>query len=151
MTTKRVALGGLLLALALIVSWAESLIPPPIPAVPGIKLGLANVIVLVVMYRFGAKLALPLNAARVLLAGFIFTGLWGMAYSMSGAMVSFAVMYALKRSGKFSVLGVSAAGGVFHNLAQLILAAAALGDARLMYYYPVLILSGLICGAITGL
>ena len=70
---------------------------------------------------------------------------------MVGAAVSFAAMYALKRSAKFSVPGVSCTGGVIHNMAQLVFAAVTLGDIRLMYYYPVLIIAGLICGIVTGI
>ncbi|MDR2530441.1 MAG: Gx transporter family protein [Oscillospiraceae bacterium] len=151
MTARRVALGGVLIALALCVSRVESLLPAPVPSVPGIKLGLANCVTLIVLYRWNVRAAAIVSVGRIALAAFMFSGLWGGAHALAGGIASLLIMCALKRSGAFSVTGVSAVGAVAHNLAQLALAALALGDSRLaLVYYPTLIIAGLICGSVTA-
>lgn len=146
----RVALSAMLAALALVFSYLEAILPWQSP-VPGIKLGLANLVVLVALYRLDAGYALAANLVRVLLAGLLFSGLSAMLYALAGSLVSFAVMALLKRTGLFSVLGVSLAGGAAHNLAQLILAILVLSSPALLAYGPVLILSGMGAGLIVGL
>jgi heptaprenyl diphosphate synthase len=154
-TAKNIAALGLLLAAAVMLSWLESLLPPPVPSVPGIKLGLANLPVVLLLYserrfpRFVLN-ALTLSVARVLLVGFMFTGLFNVVYSLSGAVVSFFVMLLCKLTKKFSVIGVSVAGGTAHNLAQLMVAVAVMSEPRLMSLYPVLIISGIAAGFIIG-
>lgn len=112
----------MLLAFALILGYVEALIPLPF-GVPGMKLGLPNLAVLITMYRFGNKEALTVNVARVFLGGFLFGNLSAVLYSLSGALVSFLVMLAIKRLPCFSITGVSVAGGTPINCAQLVVAA----------------------------
>ncbi len=147
---RHVAYFGLLLALALILSYVESLIPVFV-SVPGIKLGLANLVVLLCLYIFPAKYALLLSVARVLLAGFLFGNLYSILYSLAGALVSFFVMYLAKKVFKFGILGVSSLGGVFHNMAQMAVAMVVVSNVRIGYLFPYLFLAGVIMGAIIGI
>jgi len=147
---KYIAFLGIFLAFAVAVGYFERLIPPVIPAVPGIKLGLPNIAVIVLMYLKDYKTAFVLNIFRVVLSGFLFTGIWGMIYGLSGALLSFAVMAVLKKSGRFGTVGVSAAGGVFHNLGQICVGALIINNIKLFYYFPVLIIFGTATGIIVG-
>lgn len=149
-TARRVALTGLLAALALIFSYVEALVPFN-AGIPGIKLGLANLVPLIILYRLDARYAAAANLIRVALAGLLFTGLFAALYSLSGCIVSFLAMWLLKKTNLFSVLGVSMAGGVFHNLGQLFVAMAAVSGLQLIHYMPVLIISGMIAGIIVGI
>lgn len=137
-------------SLALIFSYIEVLIPFN-PGIPGIKLGIANLVIIVALYYLGPKYAFTINFARVLAAGLLFTGLFGAAYSLAGAFVSFAVMLLLKQTGLFSVAGVSMAGGVAHNLGQLFVAALLIANTKIFIYFPVLIFSGMASGAAIGI
>lgn len=141
----RAAACGVLTALALIFSYIEFLVPLPI-AIPGIKLGLANIVVLVCLYLLGEKYAFFINCTRIALAALLFGSLFSALYALAGGIVSFAVMALLKRTGIFSVCGVSMAGGVFHNMAQLTVAALLVETAQVFYYFPVLLLSGMATG-----
>ncbi len=149
MDAKKVARYGLLTALALVLSWLESLLPSP--GIPGVKLGLANLVVVFALYRAGWLPAVVLSLVRVLLVSFLFGNGVSLAYSLSGAVLSLAVMIPLKASGKFSETGVCTAGGVAHNAGQLIAAVVLLGTTRLSYYLPVLCVSGTFAGAAIGL
>lgn len=148
--TRRVALTGLLAALALIFSYVEVLFPFN-AGVPGVKLGLANLVPLVLMYRMDERYAFAVNLIRVALAGLLFSGLFAALYSLAGSCVSFIIMLLLKKTDKFSILGVSMAGGVFHNLGQLCVAIFAISGPQLIHYMPVLILSGMAAGIIVGI
>jgi len=108
---KSIAFIGVLLAFAVSVGYFERLIPPVIASVPGIKLGLPNIAVIILLYVKDYKTAFILNILRVIISGLLFTGIWGIFYGLSGALVSFGVMSGLKKTGKFGVAGVSAAGG----------------------------------------
>ena len=141
----RAAACGVLTALALIFSYIEFLVPLPI-AIPGIKLGLANIVVLVCLYLLGEKYAFFINCTRIALAALLFGSLFSALYALAGGIISFAAMALLKRTGIFSVCGVSMAGGVFHNLAQLTVAAFLVETAQVYYYFPVLQLSGMATG-----
>ena len=138
-----------LTALALIFSYIEFLIPVSI-AVPGIKLGIANIVVVIALYSLGPAYAFFVSVVRVLLAALLFGNAFSAVYSLAGALLSFALMAILSRTDIFSVAGVSMAAGVFHNIGQLIVAAFVISDTRVFYYYPVLMISGLICGLATG-
>ena len=140
----------MLAALALIFSYVEVLIPFQ-PGLPGVKLGLANLVIVMALYRLNARYALLINFIRVLMAGLLFTGVFGFFYSLAGCLLSFAVMVLLRRSGRFSVIGVSMAGGVAHNIGQLMIAIATVSNLRLAAYYPVLLFSGLATGILVGL
>jgi heptaprenyl diphosphate synthase len=145
-----VAFLGMVLALAMLASYVERVAPSPVPAVPGIKLGLANIVPLFLMYTKSNRAAFGLNILRCLLSGLLFTGVWGMLYALSGAIVSFAAMAAIKRARVFGIVGVSVMGGVCHNAGQLALAALTVRDTRLFYYLPVLIISGVAAGVLVG-
>lgn len=137
-------------ALALIFSYIEVLIPFNF-GIPGVKLGIANLVVIIAIYRLGLKYALCINVIRVLVAGLLFTGLFGACYSLAGALLSFAVMTAVKKAGVFSVTGVSIAGGVAHNLGQILVAAVLVENIGIFIYFPVLIFSGVASGAVIGI
>ncbi len=146
---RKTAYLGMFLALALICSYIESLIPFHF-GVPGIKLGLANVIVVVMLYGMGAREALLLSILRILLAGFLFGNPFSIIYSLSGGILSYFVMLLLKNTQKFHVISVSTAGGIFHNLGQLLVASAVVENYHLFYYAPVLLVSGFITGFLIG-
>ena len=148
--TRRIAYLGLMLALALLAGYLERLVPPPVPALPGIKLGLANTVILAVLYLFDTKQALLLNLLRILLSALLFSGVWGALYALSGAFFSFFVMVLLKKSLVFGIVGVSVAGGSFHNLGQICFAAIIMENRSLFYYLPVLLVSGLLAGIFVG-
>lgn len=150
MRKKVVAYFGMFLALALILSYVESLVPIAL-GIPGVKLGLANLITVIVLYRIGAREAFLLSLLRVTIAGFLFGNLFAILYSMAGACASLAVMVLLKRIGTFSIIGVSIAGGVFHNIGQLVVAMLVLQSASLVYYFAVLMIAGLVTGFLIGI
>jgi len=148
--TKYIALIGLLLTFAVAAGYFERLLPPVIPAVPGLKLGLPNIAVMILMYIKDYKTAFIVNLLRVMISGLLFTGVWGMIYGLSGALLSFIIMAALKQTKIFGIAGISAAGGVFHNLGQICIAVLLVNNIKLFYYFPVLILFGTITGIIIG-
>jgi len=117
--TKRLALSAILVTLAMIFSYIEALFPLPVP-IPGVKLGLANLVIIIAIYRLGFKYAFTINCVRIFVAGLLFTGLFGMMYSFAGGILSIIVMYLLYRTGWFSMVGISMAGGVAHNLGSLL-------------------------------
>jgi heptaprenyl diphosphate synthase len=132
-----------------IIGYMESLLPP-LFSVPGIKPGFANIPVMIAIYILGWKLAAAMAFTRIILSGLAFTGLFACIYSLSGAVLSILTMVLLKKTKKFSVTAVSMAGGVAHNLGQIIVAWLVLGRA-VLYYFPVLVISGLVAGALTGI
>lgn len=148
--SKEVAFLGIFLALTLIFSYIERMIPSPIPAVPGIKLGLANAIIIILLYLKDAKTAFSINLLRIIANGVLFSGPWGMLYSLSGAMLSFIMMLIFKKTKLFGIVGVSVIGGVFHNIGQILVAVLILENIKLFYYVPVLIISGIITGVLIG-
>lgn len=148
--TKRLAYSAMFAALALIFSYVEVLIPIPIP-IPGVKLGIANLVILIAIYRLNFKYAFTINCVRIVAAGLLFSGVFGMIYSFAGGILSIIVMYALYKTGKFSMVGISMAGGVMHNLGQLIIACLIVENVRLMSYFAVLLFSGLISGILIGI
>lgn len=147
--TSKVAFCGLLVALALIFSYIEVLIPFNI-GVPGVKLGIANVVIIVALYHLDWKYAMSVNLVRVLIAGLLFTGAFGALYSLGGAILSMVIMALLKRTDIFSIVGVSIAGGVSHNLGQILIASFMVSNLKMFAYFPVLIFSGVASGAIIG-
>ena len=148
--TRKIARWGLLTAAALTLSWLESLLPA-FGAVPGMKLGLANIVTVFALYRMSWRDAAGITLARVLLTAAMFGSAYSFAYSLAGAALSFAVMLALKALDRFTILGVSAAGGVCHNLGQLLVAAAVLRTVELGWYFPALLVSGTVTGLGVGL
>lgn len=160
LSPQQLAAIGMLSALALVLSFLESLIPFQ-PGLPGIKLGLANLVIVFALYRMNVHSALLINTVRILLAGLLFSGLFGLLYSAAGAAASLTAMTLLlqinrkkEQVGKsilFSIFGVSMTGGVFHNLGQLLVAILFLSSLNLIYYLPVMIISGIVMGLINGM
>ena len=141
---------GLMAALALIFSYVEAIIPYS-PTLPGIKLGIANIVTVVALYKFGVKDAIAVSVVRIVIAGLLFNGLFGMLYSLAGALLSLAGMIALKKTGLFSIVGVSMAAGVLHNMGQLIVASVLIEDLRIFFYFPALMFSGIVAGILVGI
>lgn len=147
---SRVAYFGVFTALALIFSYVETLIPINL-GIPGVKLGLANLIIVVALYKMRLSEAYLLSVVRVLLAGFIFGNYFSIIYSLAGGLLSLTVMALLKKWGGFSLQGISIAGGVFHNIGQLIVAAVVVETFSVTYYFPVLLVAGLLTGLVIGI
>ncbi|MDR3051601.1 MAG: Gx transporter family protein [Oscillospiraceae bacterium] len=147
---QRVALFAMMTALAFVLSWIERLFPPISGAVPGIKLGLANVVVLVMLYHRGLGQAFAVALLRVLVMGFVFTNLSTMLYSLAGGLLSLGVMALAKRTGWLGPVGVSVLGGVFHNVGQILLAMLLLRSALLSVYLPALVAVGAGTGMAVG-
>jgi len=147
---KKTAFCGLLLALALIAGYVESLVPVPIP-IPGIKLGVANSIVLILLYITDVKSVWTVSVSRVVLAGFLFGSMASILYSLSGAVFSLLMMMLIKKRNCFTMTGVSVIGGVSHNIGQLFMAFLVLESGAVWYYLPVLLLSGCITGSVIGI
>lgn len=143
---------GFFLAVALILSYVESLIPITF-GIPGIKLGLPNMIVVLLLFgqRYGAKEALLVNSMRIVLSGFLFSNLYAILYALAGAVFSFVAMLIGKKLRCFSVIGVSVLGGVFHNIGQAVVAMFVVETFAVSYYIPFLIVAGTITGALLGL
>ena len=147
---SRVAYFGVFTALALIFSYVESLIPIQI-GIPGVKLGLANLMIVIALYKMSLKETYLLSITRVVLSGFLFGNMFSILYSLAGGLLSLTVMAVLKKAGGFSVMGVSIAGGVFHNIGQLIIAMIVVETFSVAYYIPVLLIAGVITGLLIGI
>ena len=141
---------GLTIALAMIMSYIEALVPLSF-AVPGIKMGLANIVIIFVLYKIGTKEAILVSLIRVILVSLLFSNVMAMAYSIAGAVLSLAIMWFLKKTDKFSVIGVSIAGGIMHNVGQIIMAVILLGTEQIALYLPVLIITGTATGVVIGI
>lgn len=146
---KKTAWYGVLIALAFLLSYIETLIPLPF-GIPGMKIGLANIVVMIALYAIGAKDAFLISIARIVLNGFTFGNLFSILYSCAGALLSYIVMVVAKKTQKFSIIGVSVLGGVFHNIGQIIVAMLVVETAGLAYYIPILAVSGTVAGIFTG-
>ena len=147
---RRVALYGMLTALAFILSYVESLVPVTV-GIPGVKLGLANLVVVIALYTLDLKGAFVISVVRIVLSGLTFGGLFSMLYSLAGGLLSFAVMAILSRKKLFGTVGVSVCGGVAHNIGQLLVAMAVRETESVWYYFPVLLISGSVAGVLIGL
>ncbi|MGN0151573.1 MAG: Gx transporter family protein [Wujia sp.] len=144
------ALCGVLIALAMILSYLENLVPIHF-AVPGIKLGLANVVTIIALQKLGVRPALVISVGRIVLSGILFGNLAVIIYSLAGALLSILVMCLVRRFKVFSITGVSVCGAVAHNFGQLMVAACVMENAKIMYYMAVLAVSGTIAGVIIGI
>ena len=149
-TARKTAYLGLLAAAAILCGYVEFLIPFNF-GIPGIKLGLSNFVILIVLYTYGYPGALTVSIVRVLVTGFLFGNLFSMAYGLAGAVLSLTVMALLKRTGKFALVGISAAGGACHNIGQMIVAYAVTPALPLLWYLPVLMIAGVVTGIIIGI
>lgn len=147
--TKKIATYGMLIALAFIFNYIERLMPFSF-AIPGIKLGLANIVVLMALYTLGYKAAFSITIVRVLLAGFSYGNTYQMMYGMAGAILSCILMTLMHRTKKFSVVGVSVVGGLGHNIGQIIVAMLVLSKS-LFYYLPYLLIGGAVSGTLIGI
>lgn len=149
-TAEQTARFGMFVALAMIMSYIETLIPFSF-GVPGIKLGLANLVTMVCLFTEGILPAAAVSLTRIVLVGLTFGNLSSMLYSLAGGILSLVCMIAAKKSGLFGRTGVSIIGGVMHNAGQLAVAAAVVENANVFWYLPVLMASGIVTGALIGL
>ena len=148
--SRKIALCAMLMALAMIFSYVEVLIPINL-GVPGIKLGIANLVVVVGLFFLPAGEVLMISVARILLMGYLFGNGMSILYSLAGGLLSFLVMFLLKHIKEFSITGVSIAGGVTHNVAQICVAALVVQNRKLFYYLPALLVAGVITGMLIGI
>ncbi len=150
LSTKEITICGLFIALSMLFSYLEALIPVSI-GIPGVKLGLANLVTIVAMYHLSLPLVFAIACIRVLLSSLLFSNMMVFVYSIAGAFFSILVMYIVKSFKCFSKVGVSVTGGVFHNVGQLVVAFLMLENRNVLYYAPVLVISGVVAGALIGL
>ncbi len=150
LSAKTIALLAMMIALALVFSYVESLIPFSF-GIPGVKLGLANLVIVAVLYLMDARQALVVSVVRIVLAGFLFGNLFSILYSLAGGLLSLGVMTLIKRTDKVSVVTVSVAGGICHNIGQILVAMAVVENLNLIFYLPVLLISGFLTGLLIGI
>ena len=147
---NKVAHLGVFLAVALICSYIESLIPFYF-GIPGVKLGLTNIVVVLMLYCVGTKEAFFISLLRIVLAGFMFGNMFSILYSLSGGCFSFLMMYLLKKTGKLGILPISIMGGLSHNIGQMVVAAFIVSNYQILYYLPVLLIAGAVTGLLIGI
>lgn len=147
---NKVAVFGVFTSLALILSYVELLIPINF-GIPGMKLGLANLLVVILLYKGCPRDAILLSVIRILLSGLIFGNMFSIFYSLGGGLLSLAVMVFLKKTGQFTVAGISIGGGASHNVGQLLVAMFVVQTYQVGYYLPVLLIAGVITGAVIGI
>ena len=150
MSSKKIAYCGLLTTVALLLSYVECMLAIPM-IVPGMKLGLANVAVLIALYILDNKTAFSISILRILISALLFTGFASFLYSASGALLSFTVMAFCKKTNIFSMIAVSILGGISHNIGQITIACVIVENIGLFYYMPFLIILGIATGFITGI
>lgn len=141
---------GFFSALAIILGYVESLLPV-FSGIPGIKLGLANLAILFMLKRYSFKEAACVSIVRILVIGFMFGNLFSILYSLAGAALSLTAMTLLKKRTDFSLIGISIAGGITHNIGQLIVAMIVVESTSLIVYAPALLISGIITGLLIGI
>ncbi len=146
----KISVCAVLTALAMIFSYVEAILPFNF-GIPGVKLGLSNLVVLITLYTIGPSYAFAVNLTRILLSGLLFGGVSAMMYSLAGGMLSFFVMVLLSKTKLFSPVGISMAGGVMHNVGQLTVAALIIENAKIYFYLPVLLISGMVTGILLGI
>lgn len=149
--TKKVALLGILTSVALILSYIEAILPPIWSAVPGIKMGFPNIVIIFILYRFGVKQAAIVSFIRIFIVALLFGNVMTLAYSCAGAFLSIVLMAIIKKSNAFSVVGTSIVGGVAHNLGQIIVAIFLFDTVQIGYYMAVLAVTGTIAGVFIGI
>ena len=141
---------AMMIALAMIFSYVETMLPINF-GIPGVKLGLANLVIVAAIYLFGGKQAFLISIVRIFLSGFMFGNLASIMYSLAGGLLSLAVMLLLKKTDKLSILAVSVMGGICHNIGQLIVAMLVVENLKLIFYVPVLLISGFLTGLLIGI
>lgn len=149
MKAKKLTLLSLFCAVAMIMSYLESLVPLPLPF--GIKVGLPNIIIIFILYRIGEKEAVAVSIVRVLLVSLLFGNALSLAYSITGAALSIVIMILLKKIKLFSSIAVSVVGGIAHNAGQIIVACIVMDTIEISYYLPVLAISGTVAGVLVGI
>ena len=149
--TKKVAFLGVLTSVALVLSYIEAILPPIWAAVPGIKMGFPNIVIIFLLYRFGVKEAATVSLIRLFIVALLFGNVMTLAYSFAGAALSLLLMALCKKSDKLSVVGTSIVGGVAHNLGQIIVAIVLFDTVQIGYYMAVLAVTGTIAGVFIGL
>lgn len=145
-----IALYGMLIALAFILSFVETLIPIQL-GIPGVKLGLANLVTIVGLYTVGIKGTVAVSLTRIVLVGFTFGNMFSMIYGLAGGALSLLVMVILKQKNWFSQIGISIAGGIAHNIGQISVAAFVVQTTGVFYYLAVLLVAGTVAGTLVGL
>ena len=150
MKTKKVAFIGLSIALAMILSFVESQIPALV-AIPGVKVGLPNLVMVFLLYKVGWKETVMVSIIRILLISMLFGNIQTLAFSVAGAVLSLVGMILLKKTNWFSCIAVSVVGGILHNVGQIIAACFWTETAQIAYYLPVLLISGTIAGTLIGI
>lgn len=148
---RQVAFLGLCSSVALVLAYVEILLPPLFVAVPGIKLGLPNIVIIFILYHLGIRRAAAVSFVRIAVVALLFGNPMTLAYSIAGALLSLGMMFLLQKLNFLSIIGVSVAGGVFHNVGQILMAMLLLGTAELGYYLIVLTVTGTISGILIGL
>jgi heptaprenyl diphosphate synthase len=151
MKTSKMTFLGLFTAVAMILSFVETLLPPLTTALPGIKMGLPNIAIIFVLYRYGVRHAAAVSFVRMAVVAMLFGNPMTFVYSLAGAVLSLLVMALLRRLDFLSIVGVSVAGGVFHNVGQILMAMLLLNTAELGYYLIVLAVTGTVSGVFVGL
>lgn len=149
--TRKIAFVGLSATLALLLSYVEFLLPPLFVSVPGIKIGLPNVVIIFSLYCLDVRYAVIISFVRLIMSSMLFGNAMTFAYSVAGAVLSLAVMALLKKTDLLSCIGVSVAGGVSHNIGQILVAIVLLKTPQIAYYMFVLAITGIISGAFIGL
>ncbi len=149
--TKKLTLLSIFAALSIVLSFVETLLPPIYAAIPGIKIGLANIISITLLYKFSLKDTALVSLVRVLTVAFLFGNVMTLSYSLAGSFLSIMVMYLIKKTKLFSTIGVSIAGGVAHNLGQIIIAILVTSTLEIGYYMIFLCISGVLSGTLIGI
>lgn len=147
---KRLAILSMLLGVAIILGYVEAIIPFDF-GVPGVKLGLANIVSLIILYLYKTKEAYIVGILRVIIIGFLFANLSMIFYSLSGLILSITLMFFFVKSRKFSIIGISVIGAIAHNVGQLIVALVLSRVDVILYYIPVLMIAAVITGICTGI
>jgi heptaprenyl diphosphate synthase len=148
--TKKTAFLGVVTSVALVLSYLEAILPPLYAAVPGVKVGLPNLVIIFILYKYSFKEAFSISLVRVLIVALLFGNVMTLAYSTAGAILSIIVMVLLKKTDKFSTVGVSIAGGVAHNAGQVLVAIFLLDSTQIGYYMIILAITGTIAGVFIG-
>ena len=148
---KRITLLALCTSVALLLSYVEMLLPPIFTGIPGIKMGLPNIAIMLVLYRAGEKEAVTVSFIRLLIVSLLFGNFTMFVYSLAGAVLSLSVMILLKKLDILSTVGVSVAGALMHNVGQIIVAMLLMQTAQIGYYVIVLSVTGAISGIFIGL
>ena len=148
--TKKVSYCAMMTALAMIFSYVESMVPINF-GIPGVKLGIANLVSVIGLYFLRPREVLMIVVMRILLTGFLFGNGMSILYSLAGGLLSFAVMVMITKVRGFSIIGTSIAGGISHNIGQILVAACVVENLKMMYYLPVLLIAGTITGMLIGI